>query len=298
MLGSRSDSVIRPSVLLAFGILVAGLTGYAFGSEGSAVAANVSAPPVAKPVTRAPSPERHEPSVPVTLPVTTIQRGPHPLDGISQSELQRLAVRAPERLGSASIGKPNRGRLLNGVQLEPSPGIRVVDGTSSYGTTETIRSIHAAVAEVLRQFPGSSELPIGDISRKGGGHLRPHRSHQTGLDVDIGYYYVDAAGWYTNATADNLDRPRTWALLKAFIARGNVEYVFMDRSIQNLLEEYAESIGESRELLDGLFQSPKRKDTIVRHRQRHLSHFHIRLHDPVSEETGRRVSAHARRSKS
>jgi len=108
--------------------------------------------------------------------------------------------------------------------------------------------------------------------------------------VDIGFYYLPPAKWYTKANASNLDRARTWTLFKALVATGAVEYVFVDRSVQALLREYALGIGESPEFLDGLFESPSKKDTLVRHAWGHLTHFHARFIEPAAEETGRRLS--------
>jgi hypothetical protein len=282
MRGPISRWLAAPRALLALGIGTC-ITGYSAPSGRAAVPAR--SVHLAKPATELAAIESPAPEV----PETTVHGGAHPLDALSRRELQSLVLRAPERLGCASIGKPNRGRLLNGVSLRSNTGLRVVDGAASYGTPVTVGAIEAAVAIVLEEFPESPVLAVGDISRKGGGYLRPHRSHQTGLDVDVGYYYLGAQSWYTIATSANLDRPRTWVLLKALVAGGNVEYVFMDRSVQRLLHEYAEAEGEDPELLAALFESRKRRDTLVRHRHRHLSHFHVRFHDAVAEEAGRRL---------
>ncbi|HEX6765352.1 MAG TPA: penicillin-insensitive murein endopeptidase, partial [Polyangiaceae bacterium] len=227
--------------------------------------------------------------LPMSLEPVTIQPRKHPLDGLSAAALDALVRTAPEKLGPAIVGRPNHGMLLNPVTLETGPGLIVVNPDRSYATDVTVSSIRTAVAEVERQFPGSV-LRVGDISARRGGYIRPHRSHQAGVDADIGFFYRTDAKWYTKANAANLDRARTWALLKALVAQGTVEYVFVDRSVQALLREYALGVGESREFLDELFESPAKKDTLVRHAWGHLTHFHARFIDPVAEETGRRVA--------
>jgi murein endopeptidase len=260
---------------------------------GSAVSAASTKPPelafarapvvVSAPVTAAaPMPALLE------FEAVTIRPEPHPLDGMSAVEVQTLVRSAPEKLGPAIVGRPNRGRLLNPLRLEPAPWLEVVNDERSYATRATVEAIRAAAAEVERQFPGSV-LRVGDLSGRRGGYIRPHRSHQAGVDADIGFYYRTPAKWYTKANASNLDRERTWALIKALVAQGTVEYLFVDRSVQVLLREHAIAIGESREFLDTLFATPAKRDTIIRHTWGHLTHLHVRFIDPVAEETGRRV---------
>jgi murein endopeptidase len=276
----------------ALSALLAVLSGY-FASAGTTPAAasgNPAAPAtsIARVRTEAPGADAATRGSAI-LPLVTVTPEPHPLGHLSARELELLARRAPEQLGPATLGSPNRGRLLNGVPLTATHGVHVVNDSQSYGTPATVRSIQSAVAEVLRSFPDSRPLFVGDLSRRGGGYLRPHRSHQTGVDADLGYYYLNAERWYTQATAENLDRARTWALLKALVSQGNVQYVFMDRSVQQLLVEYALAQGEPPELVSTLFESTQNRTALVRHARLHLTHFHVRFHDFLAEETGRRL---------
>jgi murein endopeptidase len=226
---------------------------------------------------------------PVAVEPITIRPSAHPLDHLSPVELATLARSSPEKLGPTIVGRPNRGTLLNPVALEPSAGLEVMNPDRCYATQVTVDAVKSAVAEVEREFPGSV-IRVGDISARRGGYIRPHRSHQAGVDVDVGFYYRVPAKWYTKANAANLDRARTWTFLKALVAQGTVEYVFVDRSVQALLREHALAAGESPEFVEGLFESPSKKDTLVRHTWGHLTHFHVRFMDPVAEETGRRVA--------
>lgn len=232
---------------------------------------------------------------PVLLEDVTIRPAPHPLDGLGDRELDALAKQLPESLGPVCVGRPNRGRLFNAEQLLSEPGLRVMaDKSHSFGSSETVRVLRTVAREVRAAYP-ESELMVGDISRARGGYLRPHRSHQLGVDVDLGYFYVSPSKWYQKANAENLDRSRTWALLKALIAEGSVEYVFIDRAVQALLREYALSIGEAPEWLDKLFESRARRDTLFRHARGHATHLHVRFLDPAAEKTGRRLQARLRR---
>jgi murein endopeptidase len=190
-----------------------------------------------------------------------------------------------------SVGRPNRGSLYNGVLMVDGPHWVVVNPERAWGTEETLASLASAIESVNRTFPDSPKLYVGDISGHRGGYIRPHHSHQSGRDVDLGLYYSKGSAWFVRARADNLDRPRSWALLRALIDDPNVEVVFVDRSIQKLLREYAESAGESRERLDALFE-PKSafSDKLVRHEWGHLTHFHVRFKCPNAVEAGERAA--------
>lgn len=160
----------------------------------------------------------------------------------------------------------------------------------AWGTEETIASIVAAVGAVNAAFPDSPKLYVGDISAEHGGHIRPHHSHQSGRDVDLGLYYTKGPAWFVRARADNLDRPRSWALLKALIVDPNVEVIFVDRSIQRLLKDYAVTLGEPRERLDSLFDERTAfSDRLIRHEWGHLTHFHVRFKCPKAVEAGERT---------
>jgi hypothetical protein len=220
--------------------------------------------------------------------------GPHLLDGLKPMEIARLVREEPDKLGSASLGVPTRGALWGAVQLQPSQFVEPASAQFAWGTHATIDSIQRAAAEVNRLYPNTPKLYVGDISNRRGGGLRPHRSHQSGLDADVGYYYKDGPAWYVPATADNLDLARTWALVEALIELGTVEYMFMDRSVQKLLRDYAVSIGEEAMYLTDVFQSELRGDTVIRHAAGHISHFHVRFEDAFAIDNGARLYPYLR----
>src|SRR5208337_1226530 len=81
------------------------------------------------------------------------------------------------------------GRVINGVQLLPSSAVHVAASEYAWGTQETMNAI-AHVAEAMRKvFAEGLPLRVSHIGRKDGGYLRGHFSHQSGRDVDIGFYY-------------------------------------------------------------------------------------------------------------
>jgi len=215
----------------------------------------------------------------------------HPLASLDDEQIEKLVLEDPASLGSMSVGAPNGGAQYNSVQLPESTFWKLADPDHAWGTRESIDSVAHAITRVNEDFPETPVLYVGDFSARSGGRLRPHKSHQNGRDVDLGFYYSTGPAWYKRATSKNLDRARTWALLDTLLTEARVEYVFMDRSIQPLLKEYALAQGEDPQWLSRVFESPSNRDSIVRHRWGHATHMHVRFENPTAELTGRRSYA-------
>jgi hypothetical protein len=204
--------------------------------------------------------------------------------------LQALRTGAP--IGSASIGAPSRGSLLGAVELVP----KGPDGTElfgragkyPYGTLRVVRLLERALREVQRCYPGGHRVHVGDLSRETGGPLAPHRSHQSGLDADVGFFYRTQEAWYVAPTADLLDAPRTWALLRALLEGGSVEVIYLDVRVQRLLAPHAQQ-NPGHVNLDAVFAVDGSKDKLLRHEYGHHTHFHVRFQDPAATALGARV---------
>lgn len=192
-------------------------------------------------------------------------------------------------LGAASIGSPARGSLLFGVELSASETIERA-GKYPYGTASVVAAIERAVREVNRCFPGAHKLAVGDLSRRRGGWLLPHRSHQSGLDADLGFYYRSGPAWYVRPTVETLDAPRTWRLLRALWGGGNVEVVFLDLRLQRLLHAYATTLNEPGLDLDAIFDLNNKKNRWLRHEYGHHTHMHVRFRDERAVALGTRIA--------
>ncbi len=245
--------------------------------------------PVATPAPHG-APHADNVPLPVHLAPIAIVPTPHPLAPLSDTELAALLDEDPRRLGTASFGAPNRGQLFNAVQAETNELWKVVDPDRSWATPATLAGLRRALAAVHAEFPETPPLHLGDLSREKGGWLRPHRSHQSGLDADVSYFYTTEQKWYVKATAENLDRARSWALVRNLVADPTVEYIFIDVQVQELLREHAERQGESPEWLDSVFGGMERRtEAPIRHTWGHRTHLHVRFADPLAWETARRI---------
>lgn len=221
-------------------------------------------------------------------------QGPEPQDprlSLNDDELRRRVKTDLASLGSLSLGTPAAGGLANAVELRSTAHLKVVDASASWGTQETIDFLTRAIEKVYAKHPTAPPLQVGHLSSRRGGPLSPHRSHQSGRDVDLGYFYKDDNGaWYKRATAANLHVERSWDLVRALVTETDAEYIFVNLSVQKLLKEHALRIGEDPAWLDGLFQYGSHgTNAIVRHVHGHDTHLHVRFFNPIASELGRRA---------
>ena len=201
---------------------------------------------------------------------------------------QRLIVlvdKPPEvtRLGRRGRRVGTRGDLTGGVQLRSAKGFHVKNPRESWGTPATVRQIKEAFQAMLRRFKRST-ICVGDISTREGGPLDGHRSHQRGLDVDIGFYRKGVARdrRFYRVTKRTMDARRTWHLLHAFFRQGQVDMIFIDYALQEPLYKEAQRAGVPKRQLDSWFQYPRRRSAgrgLIRHEPGHANHMHIRFLD-------------------
>ena len=214
---------------------------------------------------------------------------------------QRLVVFAekePEiaRLGGRGRRPAGRGYLTGAVQLRSGRGFHVKNPRESWGTVSTIRQIRQAFGELRRQY-GRSQACVGDISHPEGGPLDGHRSHQRGLDVDISFYRKGVARdrRFHRVTKKTIDVRRTWRLLHQFIRQGQVDMIFIDYALQEVLYEEARRRGARSRDLDEWFQYPRGRGAgrgVIRHEPGHANHMHVRFLDMTrSAARGRRAGA-------
>ncbi|TKC98097.1 penicillin-insensitive murein endopeptidase [Polyangium fumosum] len=241
-------------------------------AEGSDAEAPVAAPPPPKP--------------------------PSPLLALSVTQLEARYRSDPASVGPLSLGATNAGALVNGVQMPKSEKWIVQDPSCAWGTQETVDAIARSIEKVAAEHPGAPPLAIGHISSKKGGHLSPHRSHQSGRDVDLGYYHNPPKTTFVRATESNLDLERTFAFVKTIVSESDVELVLIDTAVQRLLVAHALRKGEDEAWLDQVFQvRGKHPRPVVRHARGHGNHLHVRYVSPVAQELGRRAGAFLKREK-
>ncbi len=66
--------------------------------------------------------------------------------------------------------------------------------------------------------------------------------------------------------------------------------ILIDHSIQRLLYDYAQSIGEDQAWLDDVFHGkPGQHRALILHAPGHATHIHIRFYNPIAQEAARRL---------
>jgi LysM repeat protein len=182
-----------------------------------------------------------------------------------------------------SLGAPWAGALAHPARLETGDGYVVRRPSRAFGAKHVVDQLRAAIGEVHALYPEVHTLAIGDLSAEHGGKISDHHSHQSGLDVDVGFYFTTGpATTFVDANAA-LDLEATWALLAAFARTAahddGVQMIFLDYELQRRLYAYAKRRGTPERELDFMFQYPHGKDELtglVRHWPGHANHMHVR----------------------
>ena len=206
---------------------------------------------------------------------------------VAQAEADEPAPRAPVRRRDQTANVPWDGKLQGAEKLPGDEGYQIRRPSRAYGEQHVIEHLRSSIAVVRALYPDVHTLAIGDISAEHGGKLDNHKSHQTGLDVDVGFYFRKVPAGYPDrfAVADkNLDLEATWSLVNAFARTtevdDGVDIIFLDYAVQKRLYDWARKRGTPDGDLGALLQYPRGKDSmagLVRHWANHADHLHVRF---------------------
>lgn len=175
--------------------------------------------------------------------------------------------------GGLSVGRPSKGKLVGGVQLPQSDMYRIRIPYQSYGTSYTVLHLQRAIATFRHRtaFPG--EIVIGAMSRRTGRRLRPHKSHQSGRDVDIRMPAMPHARPGMKLRPGDVDWHATWALIEALVDTGAVQSIYLERSLQKRLRLAAKAMGTDMPRINAIIHP----NGVVRHSPGHVGHIHVRF---------------------
>jgi len=197
--------------------------------------------------------------------------------GLEQQEIDELAWRQ-----STPIGSPNRGALVNGVQLpadgvnfftfDPILGVAPNRDWRRWAADTTVRSLLGVLADYRAAHPFAPRVGIADLSRRYGGAFGRrfgglgHASHQNGLDIDLYYPRDDGLELPPESVAD-INGTASRDLVTRFVRAGAV-YVF---------------VGPETGLARGGRQVGRRVQRLVNHND----HMHIRFRASDRKAGGR-----------
>lgn len=172
--------------------------------------------------------------------------------------------------GAVSWGRPNRGKLIDGVQLPPSDLYTIRFDRLAYGTSLSVHAVMQAIAAFRQETGFEGEINIGAMSRRTGRRLRPHRSHQSGRDIDIRLPALSLGEGEAKLSVHEVDWFATFALIDAFVRTGVVQVVFLERKFYRRLRRAGMRLGASDERIEAVMSE-------VRHSKGHTSHMHVRF---------------------
>jgi murein endopeptidase len=193
--------------------------------------------------------------------------------GVERRPETALDPNAPpvEANGDAvSIGRPQVGRIKHAEPLPPSSDYEIVFPDAIYGTSLTIATIQAAVTRFRDATGFEGSVRVGAISRRRGGKFPPHRSHQSGRDVDMPLLPMPYVTGNRPLRYDEVDWHATWALLAAFVETGRVQAVFVDERHHRRLRRAGLRMGATDAEIEAVMG-------MVMHAHGHGSHLHIRV---------------------
>jgi LysM repeat protein len=202
----------------------------------------------------------------------------------------------PQAIIGQSVGRPSNGKLVNASVLPKGGAYYIRRPHRAYGTSHTVYHVRRAANAVRRRFPKLHKLAVGDLSVKKGGKITMHNSHQSGRDVDLGFYFKrkpkDYPEQFVVAQASNLEIKATWMLLETLgntiDAPHGIERMYISYDTQKLIYDLARKAGVAKKKLDAMFQYPGGKDSlsgIVRHEPYHDDHVHVRFKCPQGDST-------------
>jgi murein endopeptidase len=167
------------------------------------------------------------------------------------------------------------------------------DPARSFASAHVVSTLQVVAERLALELPLADPLLIGDISRKGGGHMEGHSTHHLGIDVDLGLFMDDARqplGGFVDVPPERLDVHATWILVRSLLDTGQLQFGLLDQSLIDVLREYVTvNVGLDKSAVEALFPPRTRRLTwsvrgVIRHAPNHKSHLHARLVPPMLED--------------
>ncbi len=171
----------------------------------------------------------------------------------------------------------------------------------NYGTDELVAMVMYLGEEMVSVYP-DAKIGVGNLSARYGGKTKWHKSHQTGRDVDFLFLAKDKDGHPVHLkamyrfSADGkasssagivsgvfFDTERNWALVRALMQNpiAEVQYIFVSDDLKQVLIEYAQSVGERRDLIaQASFLLHQPSDSMP-----HNDHMHVRIYCSAADRS-------------
>lgn len=229
------------------------------------------------------------------IPMPRPARGQFSIPGI-----ETLRPETGNGVKAQAFGFHYGGTLRSGSELQESGDGFVCRqrANRNFGTDMTIQLLKGAAKAMERAHPNKSPIVIANISKQGGGRLcgssSCHRSHQTGLDVDIAYPSLkrNSDMWSLcgpggcrsgGKISDDFDEQRFFTFVKTLVAAQNrpVIAMFVDTQIKRHMCQWARNKGED-------ISNPNSPAFLalqaMKHQPGHHNHVHVRFKCPGNRD--------------
>lgn len=206
-----------------------------------------------------------------------------------------------EAARSRSLGWPWRGQLERGRAVTDSATVQLLerhrDNGNHFGATSLVGLLERAARRVAATAPGA-KLVVGELSAEGGGDIPGHRSHENGLDADVGFYlrnergewvipphFVNVGGHgYGRLAGERVvwDDAANWTFVETLLTDREtpVQHVFVSNALRSRLLREARRRSASPEMIDRLQRALLQPGSGPR---AHREHFHVRMYCPPSD---------------
>jgi penicillin-insensitive murein endopeptidase len=200
------------------------------------------------------------------------------------------ALRAPRKGPATAVGGYSAGCLQGAVALPPSgPGYELLHlgRHRGFGHPDLVEFIRRLAADVRKKKLGM--LLVGDMSQvRGGPTPTGHKSHQTGLDADVGYAFP---AWALRRHPTAEERESLMAPAVVDLTAGKLNELWGPR-VARVLE-----VAAAHPAVDRIFVNPIIKRELCAHAPSksgwlrklrpwwgHHDHFHVRLRCPAGND--------------
>lgn len=162
------------------------------------------------------------------------------------------------------------------------------DAQRSWGTRLLVDTLMSSMERLAWDHPAWDPITVGDLSRRGGGPMFGHKTHDRGIDADLSLYLRGARtrDGFEDVHPDEIDPAANWAVIEALLETNNVQFILLDQGHIDRLARWLErQRGWAREevravLLGRDHQTPWSTRGVVRHAPNHRSHLHVRVAPP------------------
>lgn len=181
-------------------------------------------------------------------------------------------------------------RLQNGVnlvplvaQLDPHSGLRILhpEQKNFWGTSELVSTV-LRIGQWVLDNVGDVQLDVADLSDQNGGlqvhkgtHIRTHRSHQHGVDVDLGYVIAknNEVGRMRVPLlkSDDFLIDKQWELFRELFKEEIAQQIYVSAPVKRALCQH---LKQTHELQDPQIVQYSNRIAVV---SGHENHFHLRI---------------------